>query len=976
MHMQGTETKVITEELIEDEEKVMVYGTRVHNLQNINVEIPRNKLTVITGLSGSGKSSLAFDTIYAEGQRRYIETFSAYARSFLGNMERPDVDKITGLSPVISIEQKTTNKNPRSTVGTVTEIYDFLRLLFARAGEAFSYETGEKMVKYTDDQILKLIQDHFAGKRILVMAPVVRGRKGHYRELFEQIRKKGFLHARVDGKLEELRPNMRVDRYKNHFIEIVVDRIVAEEGSKKRLKESVQMAMKQGHGITLVMESETDNMKYYSRQLMCPTTGISYNEPAPHNFSFNSPQGACPRCNGLGTVSEIDLEKIIPDPALSIAKGGITPLGSQKNTLIFWQIESLGEKYGFNLKTPVKDIPEDGLNAVLFGTNERIQLKNSPLGTSVNYMMTYEGVVKYIDSQKDDNPSKKAQKWANQFVREKTCPDCCGARLKKESLHFKIDGKNISELAQMDILELNAWINGLEERITERQQKIGTEVIKEIRDRIGFLMDVGLEYLSLDRTSRTLSGGESQRIRLATQIGSQLVNVLYILDEPSIGLHHRDNLRLIHSLEQLRDTGNSVIVVEHDKDMMLSADYVVDMGPHAGRHGGEVVANGSPREILKAKTLTSKYLNGEKTIAVPEKRREGNGQSLILTGCTGHNLKNVNAEFPLGKLIGVTGVSGSGKSSLINATLQPVLSQHFYKSVKDPLPYKTIRGLKNLDKVVQVDQSPLGRTPRSNPVTYTGVFSDIRALFAQLPEAKIRGYKPGRFSFNVKGGRCEECQGGGLKLIEMNFLPDVYVHCDSCNGKRYNRETLEVRYKGKSISDVLNMTINQGVAFFENFPSIVHKLKTLQDVGLGYITLGQSSTTLSGGESQRVKLASELAKRDTGKTLYILDEPTTGLHFEDIRVLLGVLNKLVDRGNTVIVIEHNMDVIKVADHILDLGPEGGKGGGQILCSGTPEEIIRNKKSYTAKYLKKELDLGKVQDGHHLPEKISSSRLSG
>ena len=976
MHMQGTETKVITEELIEDEEKVMVYGARVHNLQNINVEIPRNKLTVITGLSGSGKSSLAFDTIYAEGQRRYIETFSAYARSFLGNMERPDVDKITGLSPVISIEQKTTNKNPRSTVGTVTEIYDFLRLLFARAGEAFSYETGEKMVKYTDDQILELIQDHFAGKRILVMAPVVRGRKGHYRELFEQIRKKGFLHARVDGKLEELRPKMRVDRYKNHFIEIVVDRIVAEEGSKKRLKESVQMAMKQGHGITLVMESETDNMKYYSRQLMCPTTGISYNEPAPHNFSFNSPQGACPRCNGLGTVSEIDLEKIIPDPALSIAKGGIAPLGSQKNTLIFWQIESLGEKYGFNLKTPVKDIPEDGLNAVLFGTNERIQLKNSPLGTSVNYMMTYEGVVKYIDSQKDDNPSKKAQKWANQFVREKTCPDCCGARLKKESLHFKIDGKNISELAQMDILELNAWINGLEERITERQQKIGTEVIKEIRDRIGFLMDVGLEYLSLDRTSRTLSGGESQRIRLATQIGSQLVNVLYILDEPSIGLHHRDNLRLIHSLEQLRDTGNSVIVVEHDKDMMLSADYVVDMGPHAGRHGGEVVANGSPKEILKAKTLTSKYLNGEKTIAVPEKRREGNGQSLILTGCTGHNLKNVNAEFPLGKLIGVTGVSGSGKSSLINATLQPVLSQHFYKSVKDPLPYKTIRGLKNLDKVVQVDQSPLGRTPRSNPVTYTGVFSDIRALFAQLPEAKIRGYKPGRFSFNVKGGRCEECQGGGLKLIEMNFLPDVYVHCDSCNGKRYNRETLEVRYKGKSISDVLNMTINQGVAFFENFPSIVHKLKTLQDVGLGYITLGQSSTTLSGGESQRVKLASELAKRDTGKTLYILDEPTTGLHFEDIRVLLGVLNKLVDRGNTVIVIEHNMDVIKVADHILDLGPEGGKGGGQILCSGTPEEIIRNKKSYTAKYLKKELDLGKVQDGHLLPEKISSSRLSG
>ncbi len=952
--MQKTETKVLNEELIENEEKVMVYGARVHNLQNINVEIPRNKLTVITGLSGSGKSSLAFDTIYAEGQRRYIETFSAYARSFLGNMERPDVDKITGLSPVISIEQKTTNKNPRSTVGTVTEIYDFLRLLYARAGEAFSYETGEKMVKYTDDQILKLINDHFADKRILIMAPVVRGRKGHYRELFEQIRRKGFLHARIDGEVQELRPNMRVDRYKNHFIEIVVDRIVADDASKKRLKDSVQIAMQQGHGITLVMEHETDNIKYYSRQLMCPTTGISYAEPAPHNFSFNSPQGACPKCNGLGMVSEIDLEKIVPDPLLSIAKGGIAPLGTKKNTLIFWQIESLGEKYGFNLTTPVKDIPEDGLNAVLFGTNERIQLKNSPLGSSVNYMMTYEGVVKYIDNQKDDNPSKKAQKWANQFVKEQVCPECKGARLKKESLHFKIDGKNISELAQMDIRELNNWVTGLEDRITDRQRKIGTEVIKEIRDRISFLMDVGLEYLSLDRTSRTLSGGESQRIRLATQIGSQLVNVLYILDEPSIGLHHRDNLRLINSLEQLRDTGNSVIVVEHDKDMMLSADHVVDMGPYAGRHGGEVVASGKPKEILKAKTLTSKYLNGEEKIAVPEKRREGNGLAIKLKGCTGHNLQAVNAEFPLGKLICVTGVSGSGKSSLVNATLQPILSQHFYKSVKDPLPYTKIEGLKNLDKVVQVDQSPLGRTPRSNPVTYTGVFSDIRSLFAQLPEAKIRGYKPGRFSFNVKGGRCEECQGGGLKLIEMNFLPDVYVHCDSCNGKRYNRETLEVRYKGKSISDVLDMTINQGVEFFENLPSIAHKLKTLQDVGLGYITLGQSSTTLSGGESQRVKLAAELAKRDTGKTLYILDEPTTGLHFEDIRVLLDVLNKLVDRGNTVIVIEHNMDVIKVADHIIDLGPEGGKGGGKILCSGTPEEIIKNKKSYTAKFLKEEL----------------------
>ncbi|HET6560058.1 MAG TPA: excinuclease ABC subunit UvrA [Prolixibacteraceae bacterium] len=963
--MQEAKNNYKADDLTEEDGRIVVHGARVHNLQNINVEIPRNKLTVITGLSGSGKSSLAFDTIYAEGQRRYIETFSAYARSFLGNMERPDVDLITGLSPVIAIEQKTTNKNPRSTVGTVTEIYDFLRLLYARAGEAFSYNTGEKMVKYTDDQILKLIKSSFSGKKILILAPVVKGRKGHYRELFEQILKKGFLNARIDGVVTELKAAMRVDRYKNHFIEIVIDRLVVDDASDKRLRDSLQIAMKNGHGICMILDHDSQEAKYYSRQLMCPTTGISYNEPAPHNFSFNSPQGACPKCNGLGMITEIDLEKIVPDNTMSIHNGAIAPLGPHKNTLVFWQIEALGEKFDFTLKTPVRDISEEGLNAILFGTNERIQLKNSPLGVSMNYMMTYEGVIKYIDLQRDDNPSQKAQKWASQFVRENPCPECNGQRLKKESLFFRIDGKNISDLAQLDISELSVWLDKLEERLSDRQQKIATEIIKEIRDRIRFLLDVGLKYLSLDRTSRTLSGGETQRIRLATQIGSQLVNVLYILDEPSIGLHHRDNLKLINSLEQLRDTGNSVVVVEHDKEMMMNADYVIDMGPFAGRHGGHVVASGTPQQILKAGTLTSKYLLGEAQIKVPEKRREGNGKVLTLKGCSGHNLKDVTVDFPLGKLVCITGVSGSGKSSLINSTLQPILSQHFYSSVKDPLPYKEVTGLEHIDKVVQVDQSPLGRTPRSNPVTYTGVFSDIRNLFAQLPEAKIRAYQPGRFSFNVKGGRCEDCQGGGLKQIEMNFLPDVYVLCDTCNGRRYNRETLEVRYKGKSISDVLDMTINQGVEFFEPIPSIAHKLKTIQDVGLGYITLGQSSTTLSGGESQRVKLASELAKKDTGKTMYILDEPTTGLHFEDIRVLLEVLNKLVDRGNTVVVIEHNMDVIKVADHIIDIGPEGGKEGGRVVCIGTPEQVAKSKESFTAPYLKEELKIAKK----HQEEKI-------
>jgi excinuclease ABC subunit A len=940
--------------VISEEEKIIVQGARVHNLRNIDVEIPRNKLTVITGLSGSGKSSLAFDTIYAEGQRRYIETFSSYARSFLGNMERPDVDKITGLSPVISIEQKITSRNPRSTVGTVTEIYDFLRLLFARAAEAFSYNTGEKMVKYSEEKILQLIREKYSGKKIYVLSPLIKGRKGHYRELFEQVRRKGYLYARVDGEITELTFGFKVDRYKNHFIEAVVDKLVADEASDHRLRESVHTALNQGHGVMMLLDHDIGEVKYYSRLLMCPTTGISYNEPAPHNFSFNSPLGACHKCNGLGRIAEIDMDKIIPDRDLSIGKGGIVPLGAQKNSLIWWQIEALGEKYDFDLKTPIGNISGEGLDAVLYGTSERIQLKNTPLGESINYMMTYEGLIKYIESQREENPSLKAQKWANQFVRTIACPECGGMRLKKESLWFKIDGKNISDLTQLDISGLEAWFLGLEERISDRQARIAREVIKEIRTRLGFLLNVGLNYLSLDRPAATLSGGESQRIRLATQIGSQLVNVLYILDEPSIGLHHRDNLKLIHALEELRDIGNSVIVVEHDKEMMYHADYVVDMGPFAGRHGGEVVAAGTPQQLMQHKTLTTDYLAGRRTIEIPSSRRPGNGKFLKLYGCTGNNLKSVDLTIPLGKLICITGVSGSGKSTLINETLQPILSQHFYNSVEDPLPYTRLEGIENVDKVVEVDQSPIGRTPRSNPVTYTGVFSDIRSLFALLPESKVRGYQPGRFSFNVKGGRCEACQGAGVRTIEMNFLPDVYVHCDKCNGKRYNRETLDIRYKGKSVSDVLDMTITQGVDFFESIPSIAYKLKTLQEVGLGYITLGQPSTTLSGGESQRVKLSAELSKRDTGNTLYILDEPTTGLHFEDIRVLLDVIGRLVNKGNSVIVIEHNLDVIKAADHVVDLGPEGGLEGGRILCSGTPEEVAEMDGSYTAAFLKEEL----------------------
>ncbi len=952
--MKVKETSKKAVEQIDETEQIDVFGARVHNLQNIDVSIPRNKLVVVTGLSGSGKSSLAFDTIYAEGQRRYIETFSAYARQFLGNMERPDVDKITGLSPVISIEQKTTGKNPRSTVGTITEIYDFLRLFYARAGEAFSYKTGEQMVKYTDEQILDLILEQFKGRKVYIAAPLVKGRKGHYKELFEQIRKKGFIHVRIDGEIQEVVHGMKVDRYKTHFIEMVVDRIAVSQKDTMRLKESIKLAMQHGKGIMMLIDKDTNEQRFYSRQLMCPTSGISYNEPAPHSFSFNSPQGACPKCKGLGTVDEVDFDKIVPDANSTIKKGGIAPLGKYKNNLIFWQIEAIGEKYGFTLNTAIKNIPEEAMDTILHGSSEPLTLKNTPLGSSSNYYLSFEGVIKYILEQQDNDTSMKARKWANQFIKNNTCTECEGQRLNKEALHFKIDHKNIAELAEMDLGLLHEWFQGLEDRMTAKQKTIGYEVLKEIRNRLGFLINVGLEYLSLNRSAMTLSGGESQRIRLATQIGSQLVNVLYILDEPSIGLHQRDNHRLIDSLCQLRDTGNSVLVVEHDHDMMMAADYVVDMGPHAGRHGGEVVAHGTPLQILQSNSLTADYLTGKKKIETPKKRREGNGKSITIKGATGHNLKGVNVEIPLGKLICVTGVSGSGKSTLINETLYPILNQHFYNAVKDPLPYNKVEGIEHIDKVVDVDQKPLGRTPRSNPATYTKIFDEIRKLFAELPESKIRAYKPGRFSFNVAGGRCETCKGGGVQVIEMNFLPDVMVECPDCGGRRYNRETCEVRYKGKSISDVLDMTINQSVEFFQHIPKLSKILKTLQDVGLGYITLGQPSTTLSGGESQRVKLAAELAKRDTGKTIYILDEPTTGLHFEDIRVLLDVLHRLVAKGNTVLVIEHNLDVIKVADHIIDIGPDGGRFGGELMAAGTPEQVARKKKSYTARYLKEEL----------------------
>ena len=936
-----------------NDSKINIYGARVHNLKNIDVEIPRHSLTVLTGLSGSGKSSLAFDTIFAEGQRRYIETFSAYARNFLGGMERPDVDKITGLSPVISIEQKTTNKNPRSTVGTTTEIYDYMRLLFARAGKAYSYETGELMVKYTEEKVINMIQDDYMGRKILILAPLVHGRKGHYRELFESMRKKGYLHVRVDGDVQEIKVGMKVDRYKTHDIEVVIDRL-AVKGADERLKKTIQIAMKQGEGLIMIMDYETGKVKHFSKRLMCPTTGISYSDPAPNTFSFNSPQGACPHCKGLGYINEIDIAKVIPDNQKNIHDGGIVPLGKYKNQMIFWQIDAILHKYECELKTKIADIPDEALNEILYGSLESVRIDKNLVHTSSDYFVDYDGVIKYLRSVMESDEGSSAQKWADQFLAECECPLCHGQRLNREALSYKVWDKNIADLANMDLGELREWLDTCESHLDHQQQQIAAEILKEIRTRLDFLLEVGLDYLALNRQSASLSGGESQRIRLATQIGSQLVNVLYILDEPSIGLHQRDNERLIRSLKELRDLGNTVIVVEHDEDMMRQSDYIVDIGPRAGRKGGEVVFQGTIDEMLKTDTITAQYLNGTMRIPMPEKRRKGNGHELVLKGCTGNNLKEVTATFPLGKLIVVTGVSGSGKSTLINETLYPILSKHFYRSLQAPMPYESIEGLEYIDKVVNVDQSPIGRTPRSNPATYTGVFSDIRSLFVNLPEAQIRGYKPGRFSFNVKGGRCETCGGNGYKTIEMNFLPDIQVPCEECHGKRYNRETLEVRFKGKSIADVLDMTINQACEFFENVPDILRKIKTIQDVGLGYIKLGQPSTTLSGGESQRVKLATELSKKDTGKTLYILDEPTTGLHFEDIRILMDVLQRLVDRGNTVIVIEHNLDVIRLADHIIDMGPEGGRGGGTILTTGTPEEVAKSKKGYTPKFLKETL----------------------
>ena len=938
-----------------EDEKINVWGARVHNLKNIDVEIPRNSLTVITGLSGSGKSSLAFDTIFAEGQRRYIETFSAYARNFLGGMERPDVDKITGLSPVISIEQKTTNKNPRSTVGTTTEIYDYLRLLYARAGTAYSYASGEKMVKYTEEKIITMILRDYADKRIFVLAPLVRQRKGHYRELFESMRRKGYLYVRIDGELKEIVRGMKVDRYKNHNIEVVIDKLQVQEKDDERLRRTIQIAMRQGDGVLMIMDKDSGEIHNFSKRLMDPVTGISYGEPAPNIFSFNSPEGACSKCKGLGYVNEIDLGKVIPDKSASIHDGSIIPLGKYKNQMIFWQIDAILQKYNCNVKTPVEKIPAEALDEILYGSLENVRISKELVHTSTDYFIAFDGVIKYLRNVMENDETAAGQKWADQFLATCKCPECKGQRLKRESLSYRIWDRNISEVANMDIIELREWLDNVEDHLDTTQRKIATEIVKEIKTRVGFLLEVGLDYLSLNRQSSSLSGGESQRIRLATQIGSQLVNVLYILDEPSIGLHQRDNERLIHSLKELRDLGNTVIVVEHDKDMMLNADYIIDIGPKAGRRGGEVVFQGSPQAMLNIRTITADYLTGKRKIEAPKIYRAGNGKSIWIRGARGNNLKNIDVEFPLGKLIVVTGVSGSGKSTLINETLQPILSQHFYRSLKRPMPYTSIEGVDYIDKVVNVDQSPIGRTPRSNPATYTGVFSDIRSLFVNLPEAKIRGYKPGRFSFNVKGGRCEACGGNGYKVIEMNFLPDVMVPCEVCHGKRYNRETLEVRYKGKSIADVLDMTINQAVEFFENVPNILQKIKTIQDVGLGYIKLGQPSTTLSGGESQRVKLATELSKRDTGKTLYILDEPTTGLHFEDIRVLMDVLQKLVDKGNTVIIIEHNLDVIKLADYIIDMGPEGGRGGGKVLSTGTPTKVARSKDGFTPRFLKQEFN---------------------